>query len=126
MKSLEELKAIREKMEGKVGMRSESESQTRVIVGMATCGIASGARPVLTTLSDAVQELGLKDIAVTQTGCIGLCQYEPIVEILEPGKEKVTYVKMNPEKAMEVVRLHLQGGQVVKKYTLSAEKIGEK
>lgn len=123
MKSLEELKAIREKMEGKVGLRSESESQTRVIVGMATCGIASGARPVLTTLSDAVQEKGLKDIAVTQTGCIGLCQYEPIVEIMEPGKEKVTYVKMNPEKALEVVRLHLQGGQVVAKYTLGAEKI---
>lgn len=123
MKSLEELKAIREKMEGKVGLRSESESQTRVIVGMATCGIASGARPVLTTLSDAVQEKGLKDIAVTQTGCIGLCQYEPIVEVMEPGKEKVTYVKMNPEKALEVVRLHLQGGQVVTKYTLGAEKI---
>lgn len=126
MKSLEELKAIREKMEGKIGLRSESEKQTRVIVGMATCGIASGARPVLTTLSDAVQELGLNDVMVTQTGCIGLCQYEPIVEVLEPGRDKVTYVKMNPEKAMEVVRMHLQGGQVVTKYTLNAEKIGEK
>ena len=93
---------------------------------MATCGIASGARPVLTTLSDAVQELGLNDVMVTQTGCIGLCQYEPIVEVLEPGRDKVTYVKMNPEKAMEVVRMHLQGGQVVTKYTLNAEKIGEK
>ncbi|MDC7288851.1 (2Fe-2S) ferredoxin domain-containing protein [Blautia schinkii] len=126
MKSLEELKAIREKMEGKIGLRSESEKQTRVIVGMATCGIASGARPVLTTLSDAVQELGLNDVMVTQTGCIGLCQYEPIVEVLEPGKDKVTYVKMNPDKAMEVVRMHLQGGQPVTKYTLNAEKIGEK
>ena len=126
MKSLEELKAIREKMEGKIGLRSESEKQTRVIVGMATCGIASGARPVLTTLSDAVQELGLNDVMVTQTGCIGLCQYEPIVEVLEPGKDKVTYVKMNPEKAREVVRLHLQGGQVVTKYTLNVEKIGER
>ncbi|MDO4272288.1 MAG: (2Fe-2S) ferredoxin domain-containing protein [Eubacteriales bacterium] len=126
MKSLEELKAIREKMEGKIGMRSENEKQTRVIVGMATCGIASGARPVLTTLSDAVQNMGLNNVAVTQTGCIGLCQYEPIVEVLEPGKEKVTYVKMNPEKAMEVVRLHLVDGQVVTKYTLASEKIGEK
>lgn len=126
MKSLEELKAIREKMEGKIGLRSETEKQTRVIVGMATCGIASGARPVLTTLSDAVQELGLNDVMVTQTGCIGLCQYEPIVEVLEPGKDKVTYVKMNPDKAMEVVRMHLQGGQPVTKYTLNAEKIGEK
>lgn len=125
MKSLEELKAIREKMEGKVGTRSEDQNNTRVIVGMATCGIASGARPVLTTLSDAVQEMGLSNVVVTQTGCIGLCQYEPIVEVLEPGREKVTYVKMNPDKAMEVVRMHLQGGQVVTKYTLAAEKIGQ-
>lgn len=120
MKSLEELRAIREKMQGKVGVRNESEDQTRVIVGMATCGIASGARPVLTALSDAVQEQGLTNINVTQTGCIGLCQYEPIVEVMEPGKEKVTYVKMNPEKAMEVLRMHLQDGQVVAKYTLGA------
>ena len=121
MKSLEELRAIREKMQGKVGVRAENENQIRVVVGMATCGIASGARPVLTALSDAVQEQNLTEkISVTQTGCIGLCQYEPIVEGMEPGKEKVTYVKMNPEKALEVLRLHLLGGQVVTKYTLSA------
>lgn len=122
MKSLEELRAIREKMQGKVGVRAENEDQTRVIVGMATCGIASGARPVLTALSDAVQEQGLLNINVTQTGCIGLCQYEPIIEVMEPGKEKVTYVKMTPEKAMEVLRMHLLDGQVVKKYTLGAAK----
>ena len=103
MKSLEELRAIRAKMQGKVGVRAENENQIRVVVGMATCGIASGARPVLTALSDAVQE-----------------QYEPIVEVMEPGKEKVTYVKMTPEKALEVLRLHLIGGQVVTKYTLGA------
>ena len=121
MKSLEELRAIREKMQGKVGVRAENENQIRVVVGMATCGIASGARPVLTALSDEVQEQNLTEkISVTQTGCIGLCQYEPIVEVMEPGKEKVTYVKMNPEKALEVLRLHLLGGQVVPKYTLSA------
>lgn len=120
MKSLEELKAIREKMEGKVGIRGEDEHQTRVVVGMATCGIASGARPVLSALADKVQEENLTDINVTQTGCIGLCQYEPIVEVMEPGKEKVTYVKMTPEKALEVLELHLKGGQVVTKYTLGA------
>ena len=126
MKSLEELRAIREKMQGKVGVRAENENQTRVVVGMATCGIASGARPVLTALSDAVQEQNLSDrISVTQTGCIGLCQYEPIVEVYQPGKERVTYVKMNPEKAMEVVRMHLVDGQVVTKYTLGAEKARE-
>lgn len=119
MKSLAELKAIREKMQGQVGLRSEGGEQTRVVVGMATCGIASGARPVLTTFSNLVQEKGLKDVVVTQTGCIGLCQYEPIVEIMEPGKEKVTYIKMNPEKAAEVVAHHLERGQILNKYTIN-------
>ncbi len=124
MKSLEELKAIRERNQGKVGVRSENETQTRVVVGMATCGIASGARPVLTALSDAVQKESLAEkISVTPTGCIGLCQYEPIVEVLEPGKEKVTYVKMDPEKAMEVFEQHLKKGQVVAKYTLAAQQL---
>lgn len=119
MKTLEELKAIRDKMQGQVGLRSEDETQTRVVVGMATCGIASGARPVLTTLSDAVQQKGLQHVVVTQTGCIGLCQFEPIIEIMEPGKDKVTYVKMTPEKALEVVEQHLIRGQVVIDYTIS-------
>jgi NADP-reducing hydrogenase subunit HndB len=123
MKSLEELKAIREKMQGQVGMRAESDSQTRVVVGMATCGIASGARPVLTAFSDAVQTKGLSNVSVVQTGCIGLCQYEPIVEILEPGKEKVTYIKMTPEKVSEVVEQHLVRGQVVSKYTINSSEI---
>ena len=118
MKSLEELKAIRERMQGQVGMRSADSNQTRVVVGMATCGIASGARPVLNTLAQLVQEKGLKNVAVTQTGCIGLCQYEPIVEIYAPGKEKVTYIKMTPEKAKEVVEQHLERGLIVSKYTL--------
>lgn len=119
MKTLEELKAIREKMQGQIGIRSESSDQTRVIVGMATCGIASGARPVLTALSDEIQSKNLSHIAVTQTGCIGLCQYEPIVEVLEPGKDKVTYIKMTPEKAVEVVNQHLIRGQVIQKYTIA-------
>jgi NADP-reducing hydrogenase subunit HndB len=123
MKSLEELKAIRDKMQGQIGLRNESSDQTRVVVGMATCGIASGARPVLTALSDAVQTKGLKNVAVTQTGCIGLCQYEPIVEVYEPGKDKVTYIKMTPEKALEVVDQHLIRGQVIRKYTI-AEVLG--
>ena len=118
MKSLEELKAIREKMQGQVGLRSESATDTRVVVGMATCGIASGARPVLTALSNAVLEKKVEGVTVTQTGCIGLCQYEPIVEVLAPGQEKVTYVKMTPEKALEVVEKHLIRGQVISEYTI--------
>lgn len=121
MKSLEELRAIREKMQHQVGLRGEDHSQTRVVVGMATCGIASGARPVLTALSSLVQEKGLTDkVAVTQTGCIGLCQYEPIVEVMEPGKQKVTYIKMNADKAAEIVERHLIGGHIVEAYTLNS------
>ncbi len=123
MKSLEELKAIRERMQNQVGFRSESNDEVRVVVGMATCGIASGARPVLTALSDEVQKRGMDHVVVTQTGCIGLCQYEPIVEVIEPGKDKVTYVKMTPEKALEVLEQHLVRGQIVAKYTLNSENL---
>lgn len=124
MKSLEELKAIRERMQSQVSLRAEDHSHTRVVVGMATCGIASGARPVLTKLSSLVQEKNLTDkIAVTQTGCIGLCKYEPIVEVMEPGRPKITYIKMTPEKAEEVVEKHLIGGHIVEAYTLSGEDI---
>ena len=118
MKSLEELKAIRDRMQGQVGLRADEKNVTRVVVGMATCGIAAGARPVLSTLSDLVQQNATKDVIVTQTGCIGLCMYEPIVEITVPGKEKVTYVKMDAEKAKEVFEQHLVRGQVVEKYTI--------
>ena len=124
MKSLEELRAIRERMQSQVSMRAEDHSHTRVVVGMATCGIASGARPVLTKLSTLVQERNLTDkISVTQTGCIGLCQYEPIVEVTEPGKQKITYIKMTPEKAEEVLERHLIGGHIVEEYTLSGADI---
>mgnify|MGYP003282295278 FL=1 len=119
MKSLAELKAIRDRMQGQVGMRGEDASQTRVVVGMATCGIAAGARPVLLKLSEEVQKRQLKDVVVTQTGCIGLCQYEPIVEVFEPGKDKVTYIRMTPDKAEEVLERHLIGGHVVEEYTLN-------
>ena len=124
MKTLEELKAIREKMQSQVSMRAEDHNHIRVVVGMATCGIASGARSVLTRLSTLVQEKNLTDkISVTQTGCIGLCQYEPIVEVMEPGKQKITYIKMTPEKAEEVLERHLVGGHVVENYTLSGADI---
>ncbi len=120
MKSLEELKAIRDRMQGQVGFRAADASETRVVVGMATCGIASGAKPVLNAIADGVKAKGLGNIKVTQTGCIGLCQYEPIVEVYEPGKGKVTYVKMNAEKANEVVEKHLAGGNVVTEYTIDS------
>ena len=122
MKSLAELKAIRDKMQNTVGLRKEDadEQATRVAVGMATCGIAAGARPVLAAFTDEVAKRNLHHVMVTQTGCIGICQYEPVVEIMEPGKEKVTYVKMTPEKAVRVVNDHLVNGNVVTEYTIGA------
>ena len=120
MKSLAELAAIREKMQNKVVIR-EGMSATRVVVGMATCGIAAGARPVLNAFVDGVNANGLNDkVAVTQTGCIGICQYEPVVEVFEEGKEKVTYVKLDAQKAAEIVEKHLKGGKIVEEYTIGA------
>jgi NADP-reducing hydrogenase subunit HndB len=125
MKSLAELQAIREQMRDKVILR-EGSGDIRVVVGMATCGIAAGARPVLSTFVEEVNRLGLGNkVTVSQTGCIGICQFEPVVEVFEAGKEKVTYVKMTPEKAKEVVEIHLQGGRVVNKYTISNDELNE-
>ncbi len=118
MKSLAELAAIRERMQNKVMLR-EGSGDIRVVVGMATCGIAAGARPVLNAFVEEVNKAGLGDkVTVTQTGCIGICQFEPVVEVFEAGKEKVTYVKMTPEKAKEVVEKHLKGGQVISDYVV--------
>ena len=120
MKTLEELRAIRDRARSQIEMREGESGKIRVVVGMATCGIASGARPVMNRIAEEVARKGLNNIVVTQTGCIGLCQYEPIVEVYEPGKEKVTYIKMTPEKATEVVDRHLGKGIVLAKYTLSS------
>ncbi len=120
MKSLAELAAIRDKMKDKVVIR-EGTGDIRVVVGMATCGIAAGARPVLNAFVEEVNKQDLTGkVTVTQTGCIGICQYEPVVEIFEDGKDKVTYVKMTPEKAAEVVEKHLKNGKVIADYTIKA------
>jgi NADP-reducing hydrogenase subunit HndB len=103
-----------------MNIREADPNNIRVLVGMATCGIAAGARPVLNTLVEEIQKRSLQNITVTQTGCIGICQYEPIVEVLEPGKEKVTYVNMTPEKAVRVVSDHLVNGNVVDAFTIGA------
>ena len=120
MKSLAELAAIRERMQNKVVIRVGAAA-TRVVVGMATCGIAAGARPVLNAFVEGVASANLSDkVTVTQTGCVGICQYEPVVEVYEEGKEKVTYVKLDAAKASEIVEKHLKGGKVVEEYTIGA------
>ena len=122
MKSLAELKAIKDRMKDKVILR-EGTNQIRVVVGMATCGIAAGARPVLNAFVEGVNAAGLTDkVTVTQTGCIGICQFEPVVEIYEAGKEKTTYVKMTAEKVQQVIENHLKGGNAVTEFTIANAK----
>ena len=117
MKSIAELEAIKKKVLDSVNLRAEREEGVRVVVGMATCGIAAGARPVLTAFTEEVAKRNLSNVAISQTGCIGICQYEPVVEIYQAGKEKVTYVKMTAEKAEKVLKEHIKGGKVVAEYT---------
>ena len=123
MKSIEELMAIRDKTsKNMTGREDTGDSKIRVVVGMATCGIAAGARPVLNAFVDEIAKRDVKGVSVQQTGCIGMCQYEPIVEVTEPGKEKVTYVKMTPEKAVRVVNDHIVNGNPVAEFTVGAIK----
>lgn len=121
MKSLEELAKIREEALKKVDIRNDREG-TRIVVGMATCGISAGARPVLMALVEEVKKRNLQEVVVSQTGCIGVCRLEPIVEIYKPGEEKVTYVEMTAEKAKRIVAEHVVNGKVVDEYTIGAVK----
>ena len=120
MKSLAELQALRDQMKDQMGIRHDAKDNIRVVVGMATCGIAAGARPVLQRLTEEVAKRGLKNVTVAQTGCIGICQYEPVVEVFENGKEKVTYVKMTEDKIAQVVAEHLVNGNPIVEYTNGA------
>ena len=120
MKSLKELEAIRDRMRQTVNTRESDSNTIRVVVGMATCGISAGARPVLNAIVEELARENVAGVQVTQTGCIGICQYEPVVEVYEPGKEKVTYVKMTPEKAIRMVRQHLIRGEPVQDYIIGS------
>ena len=123
MKTLEELMAIREATKQRMTVREDTgDDAIRVVVGMATCGIAAGARPVLNAFVEEIAKRNLKGVQVVQTGCIGMCQYEPIVEIVQPGKDKVTYVKMTADKVAKVVNDHIVNGNVVAEYTVNAIK----
>ena len=120
MKSLEELKAIREKMKRQMDLRENDENSIRVVVGMDTCGIAAGARPVMTAFLDEINRRGLTNVTVSQTGCIGVCRLEPVAEVFVPGEEKVTYVRLRPEMVPSIVEQHLVNHNVVQDYTIGA------
>lgn len=117
MKTLQELEAIRKKTLDTINLRKDADG-TRVVVGMATCGIAAGARPVLTAFMDEVATRSLQDVVVAQTGCIGVCRLEPIVEVYKPGEEKVTYVKVTPDMVGRIVTEHVVNGNPVTEYTI--------
>ena len=121
MKSLEELKKLRDEAVKNVEMRNTGKD-VRVVVGMATCGISAGARPVLSTFVEEVAKRNLNNVSVVQTGCIGMCTYEPIVEVYTPDKEKVTYIHVDSEKAKRIVSEHLVNNRVVVEYTIGSEK----
>ena len=120
MKSLAELQAIRERMQKQLDIRENDDDRIRVVVGMATCGIAAGARPVLTAFLEEVAKRNLENVTVTQTGCIGVCRLEPIVEVYVPGQEKVTYVKLTADMVPKIVSEHLVNQRVVDEYTIGA------
>jgi len=120
MKTIQELEEIRKKTLETINVRKD-RSGTRIVVGMATCGIAAGARPVLLSVMDEVRKHNLADVVVAQTGCIGMCRLEPIVEVYKPGEGKVTYVKVNASKAIRIVNEHVMKGKVVEEYTIGAE-----
>lgn len=118
MKSLKELEEIRQKTLTRVNMRNERQDGARIVVGMATCGIAAGARPVLQAVMEEVAKHNLMNVVVAQTGCIGVCRLEPMVEVYLPGKEKVTYVKVKPDMIPRIITEHVVNGQIVEEYTI--------
>ena len=120
MKSLAELQAIKERTLKNMTARNDSEENTRIVVGMATCGFAAGARPVLNAFTEEIARRSLKGVTVSQTGCIGMCQYEPIVEVFVPGQEKVTYVQMSADKVAKVVADHIVNGNIVTEFTVGS------
>ena len=120
MKTLEELMALRDAAKANMTTRDGSEEITRIVVGMATCGIAAGARPVMNKFTEEIAKRNLQGVTVAQTGCIGMCQYEPIAEVMVPGKEKVTYVKLTEEKVAKIIVDHIVNGNPVAEYTIGA------
>jgi len=120
MKSLAELAAIRARMIDQVNLRKDDNVDTRIVVGMATCGIAAGARPVMLGFIEELKKRGIENVTVAQTGCVGMCRLEPMVEVYVKDQEKVTYVHMTPEKVARVVNDHIVNGRPVDEYTIGA------
>jgi len=111
MKSIEELRKLREQL--KAGTALRKEAGTKIIVGMGTCGIAAGAREAMNAIIDEVAKRNIRDVQVTQTGCIGMCVLEPLVDVVRPGEPRVTYGRVTPEIARRIVTEHVVNGNIV-------------
>jgi NADP-reducing hydrogenase subunit HndB len=120
LKSLEDLKRIREQAQAQIRMRTQ-EANTKIIVGMGTCGIAAGARDTLMAILDELAKRNIQDVVVTQTGCVGLCEYEPLVNVIKSGQPKITYMKVSPERARQIIASHIVNDQVINEWVLSTE-----
>lgn len=119
MKSIAELEKIRQETLEKVNLRHDKHA-TRIVVGMATCGIAAGARPVMMAMLDEVNKRKLEHVVITQTGCIGACRLEPLMDVYKQGEDKVTYVDLTPEKARRIIVEHIVNGKIIDEYTIGA------
>jgi NADP-reducing hydrogenase subunit HndB len=119
VKSLDDLKKIKEQATQKRDIKTAS-GQAQVTVAMGTCGIAAGARDTMKAVLETIETGGLQGIVVTQTGCIGLCEWEPIVQVTIGDQPKVTYGKVTPERAQQILKEHVVGGQVVKSFVVPA------
>ncbi len=119
--NIEELKKIRENMQREMDLRV-GEKAIKIVVGMGTCGIAAGARPVLAAIKEELARQHAENVTVTQSGCAGFCEQEPLVDVFRPGENKVSYGKVNPEKARKIVAEHIIGGRVLKEFVFAQEK----
>ncbi|KYO64797.1 NADP-reducing hydrogenase subunit HndB [Thermovenabulum gondwanense] len=118
IKSLEELEKIREQAKDLINLRKDNENKTRIVVGMGTCGISAGARQVLLAILDEIKKRNLNDVIVTETGCIGLCKFEPLIDVIKPGQPKVTYVNLDAEKARQIVAKHIVNNQIIEDWVI--------
>jgi len=120
MKSLAELAAIKDKMKQNATMREDGERATKIVVGMATCGIAAGARAIISAVTAELAKRELEHVTVAQTGCFGMCRLEPIMDVFVPGQEKVTYVHLTPDMIPKIIGEHVVNGRPVPEYTIGA------
>ncbi len=118
IKSRSDLEKIRKQINARM------DGRTRIVVGLGTCGQAAGAQQVFDAIQREIEALDLKDVVLEATGCVGICQFEPVVEVYRPEQARTTYVRMTPERGVRVVQQHIQGGNPLAEFTIGAAQSG--